>query len=197
MEDTKTAFQAFVSSIITMLVAVLTYSAATELEPKAEVKTEIKACEPDSTYALFQEKLAASAKPATPSATATPKVEPAASSTVTRLSPNKVAGSRWNVEGDWNYSAAEIASHLSRVHGVDPSGYSKQEMEAMHDNLHNGYPAMGYSTTSTTAAKPVVTYSQPTKYYTVPTYSSRTGLFGTRRTTRTYSSSCPGGVCPQ
>ncbi len=189
MEETKTALQAFISSIITIIVAVLSYSAVTDIAPKAE--PEVKVCQPDNTYELFQKKLAASAeKPKPTVVTPAPAVAPAVT-VATKASPVKVAGSHWNVEGNWNYSTSEMASHLSRVHGVNPSGYSKQEMEAMHDNLHNGYPAMGYSS----SAKP--TYSQPVTYSKPVTTYSRPTLFGSRRVVRSYSSSCPGGVCPQ
>jgi type II secretory pathway component PulC len=62
MDETKTALQAFISSIITIIVAVLSYSAVTDITAKPE--PEVKVCQPDNTYELFQQKLAASvAKP--------------------------------------------------------------------------------------------------------------------------------------
>ena len=93
-----------------------------------------------------------------------------------KSAPVKMPGSTWNVNGDWNYSTNKIASHLSSVHGVNPSGFSHQEMVAMHDNLHNGYSAMGNN------SKVVKSKTQ----YTMP-----------RRTRIFRSSDCPTGTCPQ
>ena len=49
----------------------------------------------------------------------------------------------WNVEGNWNYTAEQLAIHLQDVHGLDVDGYGREDMKIMHDNLHNGYSATG------------------------------------------------------
>jgi hypothetical protein len=46
-------------------------------------------------------------------------------------------GPQWNVEGKNNYSTFELADHLRRVHGVSVDGQTREQLEAMHDNLHN------------------------------------------------------------
>jgi len=51
------------------------------------------------------------------------------------------AGPRWNVNGDWTPSLEAIQRHLLQAHGIDPTGYSLDEMLALHDNDHN---RMGY-----------------------------------------------------
>ena len=51
------------------------------------------------------------------------------------------AGPRWNVNGDWTPSLEAIQQHLLQAHGIDPTGYSLDEMLALHDNDHN---RMGY-----------------------------------------------------
>lgn len=197
MDNEKTAFQAFVSSLVTVIVFVLSY-AGFEVSKETTEKPAVVQCQPDDTYALFQQKLKATgsatkAEPVVSKPVVTDSVDAVMKSEPVVTGPVKVAGSRWNVEGNWNYSTAEIARHLEQVHGISAAGYSKSQLEAMHDNLHNGYPAMGYS-----SAPKATTYSAPTKTYSQPTtYTTRTGLFGAKRTYRTYSSSCPGGVCPQ
>lgn len=50
-------------------------------------------------------------------------------------------GPRWNWNGDWTPSYEDAARHLSEAHGIDPSGMSMVEMQAAHDNAHNGYSA--------------------------------------------------------
>jgi len=60
-----------------------------------------------------------------------PKAETAAK-TVTRR-----PGPRWNVNGDWTPSPEALRQHLLRSHGIDPGGYSLDEMLALHDNDHN------------------------------------------------------------
>lgn len=47
------------------------------------------------------------------------------------------AGPRWNVNGDWTPSLEAIQRHLLQAHGIDPTGYSLDEMLALHDNDHN------------------------------------------------------------
>ena len=61
-----------------------------------------------------------------------------------KASPLKMPGSKWNVEGRWNYDWEFIADHLRTVHDFDDvEGYSLSELEIIHSNLHNGYPPFG------------------------------------------------------
>lgn len=53
----------------------------------------------------------------------------------------RIAGPRWNVNGDWTPSQEAIQEHLASAHGIDPAGLSLEQMLAMHDNDHN---RMGY-----------------------------------------------------
>lgn len=90
-------------------------------------------------------------------------------------------GPRWNWNGDWNPSEEYAQNHLLEAHGIDASGLSLSEMEALHDNAHNG-------TLNT------VTYSSPVRTTSNVRYStSKNGnrFFGVFR-----SRSCPGGNCP-
>jgi len=82
----------------------------------------------------------------------------------------RMPGPRWNWEGDWSPSYDQAAQHLRNVHGIDPSGMSMEDMQAAHDNAHNGQRQ----------------YAMPTRrvYYSRP------------QTVR-YRSSCPGGMCPR
>ena len=61
-----------------------------------------------------------------------------------KASPLNMKGSRWNVEGRWNYDWDFIANHLRTVHNFDDvEGYTLSELEIIHNNLHNGYPPFG------------------------------------------------------
>jgi hypothetical protein len=53
----------------------------------------------------------------------------------------RIAGPRWNVNGDWTPSEEEIRDHLLHAHGIDPGGVGLEEMLTVHDNHHN---RMGY-----------------------------------------------------
>ena len=57
--------------------------------------------------------------------------------------PVRMSGTRWTVAGKRNYTTEELAGHLQRTHGVDPTGYTREELQTLHDNSHNGYSAMG------------------------------------------------------
>ena len=48
-------------------------------------------------------------------------------------------GPRWNYNGRWNVSRDYAANHLSSAHGIDPTGLTKQQIDVLHDNAHNGY----------------------------------------------------------
>ena len=49
----------------------------------------------------------------------------------------RIAGPRWNVNGDWTPSIEEIQNHLRDAHGVDPSGRDVEDLVTLHDNDHN------------------------------------------------------------
>jgi len=50
---------------------------------------------------------------------------------------SRIAGPRWNVNGDWNPTMEEIQSHLRDAHGIDPSGRDIEDLLTLHDNDHN------------------------------------------------------------
>ena len=63
----------------------------------------------------------------------------------TRNRTRSSAGSyapRWNVEGQWSYSDDFLADHLRTVHKVNVEGFSRDQMEKIHDNLHNNVSTM-------------------------------------------------------
>jgi hypothetical protein len=62
-------------------------------------------------------------------------------------SPIRRSSTIWNVEGNWNYTTEQLAVHLQDVHGLNVDGYGREDMKTMHDNLHNGYSAMGGTVT--------------------------------------------------
>ena len=45
----------------------------------------------------------------------------------------RIAGPRWNVNGDWTPSIEEIQNHLRDAHGIDPSGRDVEDLEADED----------------------------------------------------------------
>lgn len=96
----------------------------------------------------------------------------------------RMPGSNWNVEGNWNYTLVELADHLRQAHGVNVNGKTLAELQAMHDNLHNGYSAYGSAASSSPVAVPA-------QYY-VPRQAPT--IF---RRSRSYSTCPPGQACPQ
>ena len=50
---------------------------------------------------------------------------------------SRMAGPRWNVNGNWSPSLEEIQRHLREVHGIDPGSEGMDNLLAMHDNDHN------------------------------------------------------------
>ena len=56
---------------------------------------------------------------------------------------SRVAGPRWNVNGDWTPSLDEIQGHLRSAHGIDPGTMALEDLLTLHDNDHNrrGYQA--------------------------------------------------------
>lgn len=71
-----------------------------------------------------------------------PKREEASSDVLTIYD---MPGSRWNWEGRSSKSVSDsfMRSHLLSDHGVDAAGMSRSQMQVVHDNIHNGYPAFG------------------------------------------------------
>ena len=59
----------------------------------------------------------------------------------TRSSSGSYAA-RWNVNGRWSYSDDYLANHLRTVHKVNVEGFSRDQMEKIHDNLHNNVSTM-------------------------------------------------------
>jgi hypothetical protein len=51
--------------------------------------------------------------------------------------PSRMAGPRWNWDGDWSPTEDEARDHLLREHGVDASGLTMDSMTVIHDNCHN------------------------------------------------------------
>jgi hypothetical protein len=58
-------------------------------------------------------------------------------------SVSRVAGPRWNVNGDWSPSLDEIQGHLRATHGIDPGTLGIEDLLTLHDNDHN---RRGYQT---------------------------------------------------
>lgn len=50
---------------------------------------------------------------------------------------SRIAGPRWNVNGDWAPSLEEIQSHLRAAHGIDPGTFGVEDLLTLHDNDHN------------------------------------------------------------
>lgn len=51
-----------------------------------------------------------------------------------------------SVPSQWTWPG-DLASHLSRSHGVNTAGMSASQMAQLHDSLHNGGSRMRYSST--------------------------------------------------
>jgi len=49
----------------------------------------------------------------------------------------RIAGPRWNVNGNWAPSLEEIQRHLREAHGIDPAGMGMEDLLTLHDNDHN------------------------------------------------------------
>ena len=101
-----------------------------------------------------------------------------------RRVPIRRHNSRWSVEGRWDYSTEFLADHLADEHGISVEGYTREELQIIHDNIHNGFDAMGGS-----EAKPVKESKAVVKV------RRSTGLFG-GRFFGGFRSTCPPGGCP-
>ena len=60
-----------------------------------------------------------------------------------KQSPTRMSETVWNLMGTWNYTTEMLANHLKNDHDIDVEGYTREEMQIMHDNIHNGYDPMG------------------------------------------------------
>ena len=49
----------------------------------------------------------------------------------------RIAGPRWNVNGDWAPSLEELQGHLRAGHGIDPGNRGVEDLLTLHDNDHN------------------------------------------------------------
>ena len=88
------------------------------------------------------------------------------------------SGGRWSVAGRRSYSRDYIANHMLRTHSVDCSGMSVEQMQELHDDLHENKvklpPPSKYSSGDCPSGK------CPTPSATAPRASG----------------GCPGGQCP-
>jgi hypothetical protein len=83
--------------------------------------------------------------------------------TPVKVSPVRRHSSRWTVEGRHNYTTEFLAQHLMDEHGLDVNGYTREELQTMHDNIHNGYDAMGLNNLQSTNNVPA--FSPPVRYF--------------------------------
>jgi hypothetical protein len=60
-----------------------------------------------------------------------------ASVTLAAQTVSRIAGPRWNVNGDWNPSVEEVQRHLCDAHGINPGGLGLEDLLILHDNDHN------------------------------------------------------------
>lgn len=56
---------------------------------------------------------------------------------------SRIAGPRWNVNGDWTPSVEKLQHHLRDAHGMNPGSVGLEELLTLHDNDHN---RRGYTT---------------------------------------------------
>jgi hypothetical protein len=50
---------------------------------------------------------------------------------------SRIAGPRWNVNGDWSPGIDEVQRHLRDAHGIDPGNLGLEDLLTLHDNDHN------------------------------------------------------------
>lgn len=50
---------------------------------------------------------------------------------------SRIAGPRWNVNGDWTPTVEELQGHLRDAHGIEASGRDIEDLLTLHDNDHN------------------------------------------------------------
>jgi hypothetical protein len=118
----------------------------------------------------------AEAKPA-------PKPEPVKATAPGIPDPVRRSSIIWNLNNRWDYSTEELTAHLLAEHNFNSASYSREQLQTVHDNLHNGYNALGDAVVQTAAVQtPAVHY-----HYTVP--QRRGWAFRG-------AASCAGGNCP-
>lgn len=59
------------------------------------------------------------------------------------IKPIRRSNSHWSVGGKRSYTTQELVDHLKSDHKFDASGYERSDLEIIHDNLHDGFPALG------------------------------------------------------
>ena len=70
--------------------------------------------------------------------------EPLITAQVVKTKPvYRMSSVRWSVNKKHKYTTKELSNHLMSEHNIITDGYSREEMQAMHDNIHNGYAAHG------------------------------------------------------
>lgn len=50
---------------------------------------------------------------------------------------SRIAGPRWNVNGDWSPTMEEVQRHLRSAHGIEPGNLGIEDLLTLHDNDHN------------------------------------------------------------
>lgn len=110
-------------------------------------------------------------------------IAPAPVATTALPNPVRRSSIIWNLNNRWDYSTEELTDHLLAEHNFAAASYDREQLQTVHDNLHNGYTALGDTVVQAPVAQsPAVHY-----HYTVP---QRRG-WGLRSV-----ASCPGGTCP-
>lgn len=73
-------------------------------------------------------------------------------------------GTNWNFNGRWNPSRDYMEGHLEGFHKVkmDLDLFTKEELKQIHDNIHNGYSALGKKGNPITKSNKR-TYNYPTR----------------------------------
>lgn len=60
-----------------------------------------------------------------------------ASVTLAAQTVSRIAGPRWNVNGNWTPTAEEVQRHLRDAPGIDPGSLGLEDLLTLHDNDHN------------------------------------------------------------
>ena len=127
------------------------------------------------------------------------------SSMVKRNQTRSSSGSyspRWNVNGQWSYSDDYIRDHLRSTHGIDVSGFGRDQMERIHDNMHNGREPMQGVTQLAAAVASSSSASCPScpdgscPVCAPAQYQEPVQAAPVQSSVKSYSSSCPSGNCP-
>lgn len=122
------------------------------------------------------------------------------SSMFTRNQTRSSSGSyspRWNVNGQWSYSDDYIRDHLRSTHGIDVSGFGRDQMEKIHDNMHNGREPMQGVTQLAEAVIASSSSSCPScPDGTCPVAAPAPVQAAPVRASVKSNSSCPSGTCP-